>query len=250
MNNGVTAHRGNSGEYPENTIPAFVSAVKLNVDWLELDIYRTKDGKLVVSHDSTTKRVGDVVMDVTEATYEELKTVDVAHQFRKSRNLTKEQCPKGTIPLLTDVIQLVKLQHKTRLSIQPKMDCVAEAIQTIKRMKAENWVGFNDGNLDFMKQAKQSDPNLPVFWDRYRSDVDEDIDTARKWNFETIVMHCDDVTREKIDKIHRAGIEAGAWTINDTKIMKQFLKMGIDRLYTDYPAKLLGVKAEFERGKL
>ena len=45
--NGVTAHRGNSGEFPENTLPAFKSGIEAGADWIELDIFRTKDGKLV-----------------------------------------------------------------------------------------------------------------------------------------------------------------------------------------------------------
>ena len=59
LNNGVTAHRGNAAEYPENTLPAFESALALGVDWIELDIYRTKDGALAVIHDADTARVGD-----------------------------------------------------------------------------------------------------------------------------------------------------------------------------------------------
>ena len=59
LHNGVTAHRGNSGEHPENTIPAFKSGIEIGADWIELDIFRSKDGKIVVIHDQTTERVGD-----------------------------------------------------------------------------------------------------------------------------------------------------------------------------------------------
>ncbi len=44
LKNGVTAHRGNSGEYPENTMAAFQSGIELGPDWIELDLFRTKDG--------------------------------------------------------------------------------------------------------------------------------------------------------------------------------------------------------------
>jgi hypothetical protein len=77
LHNGVTAHRGNSGEFPENTIPAFASGIELGADWIELDIFRTKDGKLVVTHDRTTGRVGDRNLDVTESNYDELLRIDV-----------------------------------------------------------------------------------------------------------------------------------------------------------------------------
>ena len=70
LHNGLTAHRGNSGEHPENTIPAFESGIEIGADWLELDIFRTKDGKIVVFHDQTTERVGDKSLLVADSTYE------------------------------------------------------------------------------------------------------------------------------------------------------------------------------------
>ena len=97
--NGVTAHRGNSGEFPENTIPAFKSGIDVGADWLELDIFRTKDDKLVVIHDRTTERVGDRDLEVAKSSYEELLTIGVATEFRRKHNLSLDQCPRQTAPL-------------------------------------------------------------------------------------------------------------------------------------------------------
>lgn len=72
LRNGATAHRGNSSEAPENTLPAFRSAIAPGVDWIELDVRRSKDGKLVVSHDQDTGRVGNRNLVVAESTYLEL----------------------------------------------------------------------------------------------------------------------------------------------------------------------------------
>ena len=242
LNNGVTAHRGNSSEHPENTVPAFESAIAAGADWLELDIFRTSDGKLVVIHDGMTERVGDRNLDVAKSTYEELLTVDVATEFRRRHGKTLDECPKRTIPLLEDVLRLVVAQKKTRVSIQPKMDCVADAMALVKRMGAQKWVGFNDGNLQYMAQVKRLDPTIRVFWDRGPSDIEEDIRIAQTHGFESLVLHHSIVTPEKIEKIHAAGIEAGAWTVNDEAAMRRLLEMGVDRLYTDFPKRLLRLK--------
>ncbi len=85
LKNGVTAHRGNSDDFPENTIQAFQSGIDVGSDWIELDILRTKDGQLVVIHDQTTNRVGDQDRVVADSTYEELAKVDVAADFRRRR---------------------------------------------------------------------------------------------------------------------------------------------------------------------
>jgi len=242
LHNGVTAHRGNAADYPQNTLPAFRSAIEMGADWMELDVRLTRDGKLAVIHDADTQYVAGVRVVVAASTYDQLKAIDVAARFRKAHHLTIEQCPKATIPLLADVLRLVTAQHHTRVSIQPKADCVPAIIALINEMDAAPWVGFNDGSLPWMSQAKQLAPQIPIFWDRHRSDITADIATATQRGFESIVMHYKDVTPEKVAAIRAAGIEAGAWTVNDIPTMKRLLAIGIQRFYTDHPARLFEVK--------
>ena len=240
--NGVTAHRGNSIEFPENTIPAFKSALSLGVDWIELDIYKTKDGEIVVTHDPNTKRVGNRELLISEATFEALKSIDVAHEFRTRNNLSLKECPQESMPLLSDIIHLVMQQNKTRLSIQPKSDCVKEAIEIIKKLKAEAWVGFNDGSLSKMKEVKKEAKAIPVFWDRPAdSDIDKDIEIALKEVFESIVINHKGITKTKVHKVHEAGFEVGAWTVNEPGTMKTLLDIGVDRIYTDDPRTLFKI---------
>ena len=239
LNNGVTAHRGNSIEFPENTIAAFQAGIDAGADWLELDIFRTQDGKIVVIHDRTTGRVGDKNLVVPESTYEELLAVDVAADFRRRNGKLLHDIPKHTIPLLEDVLRLVIAQQKTRVSIQPKMPCVADAIALVRKLKAEPWVGFNDGNLDYMAEVKRIAPEIPVFWDRGQSDMKADLQIAKQHGFESIVVNHGAITKQKIDEIHEAGLDAGAWTVNDRATMLNLLDHGIDRVYTDDPRLLL-----------
>jgi len=243
LHNGVTAHRGDSTTWPENTLPAFKSGIAAGADWLELDIFLTADGILVVTHDKTTKRVGDKNLDVARSTYAELKTVDVATDFRRRHQLTSKSCPPQRMPLLEEVLKLVKQQHKTRVSLQPKADCVKEAIALVKQLEMEPWVGFNDGNLTYMTQVKQLAPEIPVFWDRGAdTDIKADIKIARERGFEALVLNFKGITPEKVQQIKAANLEPGAWTVNDPALMKQFLKQGVERIYTDDPRLLLKLK--------
>lgn len=242
--NGVTAHRGNSSEFPENTMPAFQSGIYVGADWIELDIMRTKDGKLVVIHDRTTGRVGDADLVVANSTYEELAQVDVATSFRRRNGKTVEDCPSQKIPLLSDVLLLVMKQDRSRVSIQPKMDCVVDAVSLAKSMKAERWVGFNDGNPDYMVDVKRLAPDIPVFWDRGKdTNIAKDIATAHKHQFEALVLHHEGVTPEKVQKIKVAGIRVGAWTVNVRATMSRLLDAGVELIYTDHPRLLLELKS-------
>ncbi|MFF2654468.1 glycerophosphodiester phosphodiesterase [Streptomyces sp. NPDC058045] len=55
----VVAHRGASAEAPENTLPALDRAHELGIDWVETDVQRTRDGRLVVIHDTDLRRTTD-----------------------------------------------------------------------------------------------------------------------------------------------------------------------------------------------
>jgi glycerophosphoryl diester phosphodiesterase len=244
---GITAHRGNSSQFPENTIPAFQSAINLQVDWAELDIHQTKDGKLVVIHDASTGQVGDRDMVIAAHTYEELKVVDVAHGFRKKYNLTPAQCPSQAIPLLEEVLVLFSKSSQTKISIQPKADCVKPAVDMVKKLNMTEKVGFNDGNLKYMSTVKDLAPAIRVFWDRpHDSDIEEDIRIARSRKFDALVINEKGITPEKIQKVKAAGIEIGAWTVNDTETMRRLIQLGIQRIYTDEPQKLKILQNDLE----
>jgi len=243
VHEGVTAHRGNSGEFPENTIPAFKSAMDLRVDWVELDAFKTKDGKLVVCHDKNTARMGNKAYEIKDTMYEELSTVDMATEFRTKHQKSLVECPPQKMPLLEDALKLFLNQNEIRVSIQPKVDCVKEAIDIVNKLGISHLVGFNDGNLEYMSAVKKLSPAIHVFWDRpANSAIESDIKIAQEKGFEALVIRHDGVTTEKFRQIKAAGLEAGAWTVNDTGVMKQLLSIGVDRIYTDYPKQLIALK--------
>ncbi|MFK7864538.1 MAG: glycerophosphodiester phosphodiesterase [Pseudohongiellaceae bacterium] len=238
--NGVTAHRGYSGRFVENTLEAFSEAIAMGVDWIECDIFLSADGQIVVTHDANMVRVSGVEAEISEHSYEFLSALDVAVGFRGDRNLNEAQMPPQRLPLLQDILELVKKQSTTRLSIQPKDGSTEAAIALIKELKATPWVGFNDGNLEKMSTVKRLAPEIPVFWDRVDIQaVDSDIDTALDRGFESLVYNRRLITDEAIDKVHKAGLEFGVWTVNDASEMRRFINQGVDRLYTDYPDKAL-----------
>jgi glycerophosphoryl diester phosphodiesterase len=245
---GVTAHRGYSAAYPENTLVSFKAAIDIHSDWIELDIHKTKDGQIVVSHDATTKRNGDQDLVIANSTYEELMQVDVATGFRKRNKLTLTQCPIQRMPLLREAIELIMKYKRTHVSIHPKVDCVGEAMDIVKAAKAEKMVGFNSLSLQYMSAVKKLAQRIPVFWDRpATTNIDNDIQVAKEKGFETLVLHYDGITAEKIGKIHAANLKVGAWNVNDSAQMEALENMGIDRIYADDPKLLIMVKKKLQK---
>src|ERR1700680_5153521 len=70
------AHRGEHLHHPENTLPAFQAAIDLGVDFIEVDVRTTADGKLILSHDATVNRCTNGQGEVAGMTFDELRTLD------------------------------------------------------------------------------------------------------------------------------------------------------------------------------
>ena len=85
----VAAHRGNLADYPENTMPAYISAYEIGADMIELDLHMTKDGEIVLIHDGDLVRTADVSGKIRELTLEEILRADVGikkgEEFRATR---------------------------------------------------------------------------------------------------------------------------------------------------------------------
>lgn len=102
----VAAHRGWKARYPENTMPAFRAALELGVDQLETDVRITKDGALVLIHDSKVDRTTNGTGHVREYTLEELRRLDAGNGEK--------------IPTLQEFMDLVKDHPTLTLDLELK----------------------------------------------------------------------------------------------------------------------------------
>src|ERR1051326_5020446 len=72
----VISHRGEHLRHPENTLPAFRSAIEAGADFIEVDVRTTSDGKLVLMHDATVDRCTNGHGEVAKMTFEEIRKLD------------------------------------------------------------------------------------------------------------------------------------------------------------------------------
>jgi len=81
MRPAIVAHRGGSALAPENTLAAIRRAVGLGVEAVEVDVQRTRDGRLVVHHDDTLERMTDAEGPIRERRFAELCRIDAGYRF-------------------------------------------------------------------------------------------------------------------------------------------------------------------------
>ncbi len=97
----VAAHRGNMALFPENTLPAFRSACEIGVDMIELDLHMTKDGEIIIAHDSDFLRTADNLGKIHEMTLAEIKKIDVGRK-------RGEEFAGYSVPTLEEFLDLMK----------------------------------------------------------------------------------------------------------------------------------------------
>jgi glycerophosphoryl diester phosphodiesterase len=99
----IVAHRGNAGEFPENTLPAIRSAIELGCRYVEFDVQIAKDGVPVVIHDSDVKRTGAIAGSVFEMPGARLAQTSVHEPARFGGRFS------GTpVPLLSQVVAVLQ----------------------------------------------------------------------------------------------------------------------------------------------
>jgi glycerophosphoryl diester phosphodiesterase len=77
------AHRGHSIAYPENTLEAYRKAIELGIEMIECDVNITRDGQLVMMHDSTLDRTTNGAGRVSGATWAEIQGLDAGGKFKQ-----------------------------------------------------------------------------------------------------------------------------------------------------------------------
>jgi glycerophosphoryl diester phosphodiesterase len=97
----TSAHRGEHLHHPENSLPAIQAAIDAGMDFVELDIQTTSDGKLVLMHDGTVNRMTDGTGPVASMTLAEIKKLDLGVKF-------PGQFPGLRVPTFDEALELAK----------------------------------------------------------------------------------------------------------------------------------------------
>ena len=89
----VISHRGDWRNYPENSIPAIESIIRMGVDMMELDVKMTKDSVMVLMHDKTINRMTNGKGLVSDFTYDSLMTFNM----KRAHNVTTDSIKVPTL---------------------------------------------------------------------------------------------------------------------------------------------------------
>jgi glycerophosphoryl diester phosphodiesterase len=225
----IIAHRGYSAEAPENTLAAFNLAFDVPSDGIELDVYLTKDKKIVVMHDATTARTGDRDLVVVDSSFEELRKLDVGAW--KGEKWAGER-----ISELSEVFACVPVGKEIVIELKSGPEIIPELGEYIrnsgKREEEIVIISFNDSVF----AAKKLFPNiraLPLYGNT--DDIAEIINKAVESGMDGLDLGWQGLTAEKVRLVKDAGLELYVWTVDDVEVACQMKEYGVDGLTTNNP---------------
>lgn len=222
----ITAHRGASVKYPENTMSAFVGAKKLGADWIELDVQQTKDKQIVVSHDTNLLRVTGVNKDIIDMNYNEIEKLDAGSFFNKKFKNEK-------IPLLSEVLEFAK-KNNIRLNIELKptgeeIDFEKQVVDLIKEYNFENNCVITSQVYSVLKNTKKVDKNIKTV---YVMSIAIGNITDAKYA-DAFSVEASNANTTLVSKVHNEGKELYAWTVNTEESINKMIDMNVDNIITD-----------------
>lgn len=226
MTTEVTAHRGDSLNYPENTIAAFKGAVDKGADWIELDVQQTKDEVLVIAHDFKLGRTTGVNKYIYDVTYDEIKTLDAGSFFDPKFKGEK-------MPTLEEAI-LFAQKNNVKLNIELKptgkeKDFEKGVVAVINKYNFESNCLITSQNYETLQKIKKLNKNIKTGYIMFLAYGDilefKDVDGFS--------LEASLINNNLVKKIHNAGKEIYAWTINTEENINKMLDYQVDNIITD-----------------
>lgn len=252
------AHKGSSGIRPENTLIACEQAVVDSADILEVDAHMTLDGEIVCVHDCTVERTTDGVGNIHAMPYAQIRQLDAGYRFTMDQGKTFPYRRRGLyIPRLEELLQnfphmpfCIDIKHECAVMMGKLADLLnkygriregsvlitaknGKLIRLFRKLAPDALTGYSRSEtIRFMAGTMLHMPFLV-------SDSSANtIHFADRQGWPTLS------TPAVIKAAHNLGLEVHCWTVNDESRMEELLAMGVDGLFTDYPARLANVIAQ------
>jgi glycerophosphoryl diester phosphodiesterase len=238
----IIAHRGASFDAPENTLAAMKLAWEQNADAIELDLWLSKDGRLVVFHDADGKRIAGVARRIADLTLAEVQQFDVGTW--KNSKFKGER-----VPTLESILATIPKGRRAVLEIK----CGPEIVPELKRVldaakRSPRELAIISFNFDSLKKSRETFPDIEhYFLHSYKKDpatggfpeLKPLIARAQAARFTGLNLHFDwPIDDQFVREVKSAGLKMLVWTVNDATVAKRLVSAGVDAITTDRPGWL------------
>jgi glycerophosphoryl diester phosphodiesterase len=219
-------HRGAAGHAPENTIAAIRKGISLGVDFVEVDVQRTRDGRLVVMHDALVDRTTDGTGLVSEMTWKELQLLDAGGGER--------------VPCLEAALEAALAAANGHAGVMLEAKTAGIGPDLHRAVRASGFLGpviyasFLHAEIlairaiDPLARTMALMECVPVSGAAF----------ARDANATMVGLAYDSAAAEFIATLHDAGLEVLLYTVNEPRLIQRAIDLGVDGVISDYPERV------------
>jgi len=264
----VQAHRGDRGYFPENTLPAFYSAIDKGADVIELDLVISKDKKVVVSHDTFLHSAyiswpnGNPVTkdeekksNLYQMTYDSIRSFDAG--FRTNPSFPHQKSLKSYKPLFSEMIDSIEnyivknKKQRIRYNIEIKSgvgdygikqpqpeEFVDLVLKVIQEKKIEKYCNVQSFDPQILNALHKKAPKIVIAILTGDKGLDKNL---AKLNFKPQIYapHYGLVNSALIDSVRTKNMKIIPWTVNENKDIESMISLKVDGIITDYPNRVI-----------
>ena len=228
-------HRGCPLEAPENTIPSYQRAIEAGLNFIEIDVLSTADGKVVCSHDHDLERATDGYGYIHKMAFVELAGIDAAIKFPAF-----SPCK---IPLFVEVLdnipEEILLDIEIKAASRFDLTTAKQLVNIIRERDLYHRVVVSSFHPLVIGGIKWLDRKIPTAYIWTDRDILPKI--LRKPRFINLVhpdifhpeVHLVDMNLVRYAR--RKGLKINVWTVNNLTAMVWLLKLGADGIISDFP---------------
>lgn len=223
------AHRGASEYAPENTMSSFYLGLLQGANGIETDVQRTRDGELVLFHDTTLDRVTNgsgAVSDYTLAELRELKVTGNATTGFFDRIVTFREFLE------------VFSAYNIHFAIELKVPGVEEdTVALAKEFGIMDRTTFTSFEFECIRKTKEVCPEARVGW-LIAKPTEENLEALKAIGGEELAPVATEITEERIADWRSQGFGVRAWGVTRVELMKEMCRLGVDGMTVNFPDRL------------
>lgn len=243
----VIARTGDVEKAPENTLPAFESAISRGADGLELDVHLTVDGELVVHHFYNLGTTDNGEGLVSEHTLAELKALDSGSWFDR-------QFAGESKPTLSEVFELCRGKAKLEVDLKDSgIGFLGKVVEEVERFDLVGDVELTTAHYPLLTQIKKFNSELrtgtffyePPNWMPVRLAQTHILDWANLLGIAVVHLNIALITADFVDKLHRSNFIVYGSNLDSEEQIQRCLNLGIDSFSTGCLGVALQLRDEF-----
>lgn len=225
------AHRGASAYAPENTMSSFKKAFQLGSNGIELDLQKTKDGKIVIFHDKEIDKKSNGTGKISDYTYNELLELDFGSWFGKEFKNEK-------IVLFEDFMKSVSDKNLI-LAIELKEEGIEkDTLEIIDKYYNKANIFITSFLYNALSNVRKFDNNIKIGW-LIEDDINKrNVSELVKISGNQICPPANLVSKEGIKLARENGLSVRLWGVSNEEIMERVYKFDIDGMTVNFPDKL------------